>query len=42
MGDFLHIMLGQIHLNKTKNEVMSIAAEIYAKKYGQDKIQTFI
>ena len=42
MGEFLNIMLSQIHLNKSKNQVMSVAAEIYAKKYGQDKIQTFI
>jgi len=41
MGEYLNTMIKYIKKNKSREEVMDIAAEIYVKKYGIDKITTF-
>ena len=41
MGEYLNTLINYIKENKSRDEAMNIAAEIYAKKYGIDKISTF-
>jgi len=40
MGEYLNTMINYIKENKSRDEVMDIAAEIYIKKYGIDKVTT--
>ena len=40
MGEYLNTSVNLIKENKSRDEVMAIAAEIYTKKYGIDKITT--
>jgi hypothetical protein len=40
MGEYLNTSINLIKENKSREEVMAIAAEIYTKKYGIDKITT--
>ena len=40
MGEYLNTMIKYIKENKSRDEVMDIAAEIYIKKYGIDKVTT--
>ena len=41
MGEYLNTMINYIKQNKSRDEAMNIAAEIYTKKYGKDKVSTF-
>ena len=40
MGEYLNTLINLIKENKSRDEVMAVAAEIYTKKYGIDKIIT--
>ena len=40
MGEYLNTMINYIKQNKSRDEAMDIAAEIYIEKYGKDKIST--
>ena len=41
MGEYLNTMIKFIQENKSREDVMNIASEIYIKKYGIDKITKF-
>ena len=41
MGEYLNTLINYIKENKSRDEAMNIAAEIYAQIHGIDKINTF-